>query len=100
MMAIVREEVKYLDFDDVSTGRRLASVHPGTILLEDFITPMRLSQYWVAMQSGIQQQTIDGICAGTQGITTDTAFSLAHLFGTDASFWTNLQLQYDLETAA
>jgi addiction module HigA family antidote len=98
-MAIAREELKGMDFRDVATGRRLAAVHPGTVLMEDFITPMNLTRYRVAKQSGVQQRRIDEICAGVRGITADTALRLARLFGTDAAFWMNLQAQYDLETA-
>jgi len=98
-MAIAREELKNMNFRDVATGRRLAPVHPGSVLMEDFIDPMGLTRYRVAKQSGMQQRRIDEICAGTRGITADTALRLARLFGTDAAFWMNLQAQYDLETA-
>lgn len=98
-MTIAREEMKGMDFRDVATGRRLAAVHPGTVLMEDFIIPMNLTRYRVAKQSGVQQRRIDEICAGNRGITADTALRLARLFGTDAAFWMNLQAQYDLETA-
>ena len=98
-MAIARELLKDMDFVDVATGQRLAAVHPGTVLMEDFITPMGLTRYRVAKQSGVQQRRIDEICAGARGITADTALRLARLFGTDATFWMNLQAQYDLETA-
>ena len=54
-MTIAREELKGMDFRDVATGRRLAAVHPGTVLMEDFITPMNLTRYRVAKQSGVQQ---------------------------------------------
>lgn len=98
-MAIAREQLKGLDFRDVATGRRLAPVHPGVVLLEDFIGPMGLTRYRVAKQAGVQQRRIDEICAGNRSITADTALRLARLFGTDAAFWMSLQAQYDLETA-
>ena len=72
---------------------------PGEVLLEDFITPMGLTRYRVAKQSGMQQRRIDEICAGSRGVTADTALRLARLLGTDAAFWMNLQAQYDLEIA-
>lgn len=98
-MTIAREQLKDMDFKDVATGRRLAPVHPGAVLMKDFITPMGLTRYRVAKQSGVQQRRIDEICAGQRSITADTALRLARLFGTDAAFWMNLQAQYDLETA-
>jgi len=97
-MAIEREQLKNMDFRDVATGERLAPVHPGAVLMEDFIAPMGLTRYRVAKQSGVQQRRIDEICAGKRGVTADTALRLARLFGTDAAFWMNLQAQYDLET--
>lgn len=96
-MAIAREELKGMDFRDVATGRRLDPVHPGSVLMEDFIDPMGLTRYRVAKQSGMQQRRVDEICSGNRGITADTALRLARLFGTDAAFWMNLQAQYDLE---
>lgn len=98
-MAIAREELKRTDFRGVTTGRRLAAVHPGEVLLKDFIEAMGLTRYRVAKQAGVQQRRIDEICAGKRAITADTALRLARLLGTDAAFWMNLQAQYDLETA-
>ena len=98
-MTIKREELKSLNFRDVSTGRRLSAVHPGTVLLHDFIEAMGITRYRVAKHIGIQQRRIDEICAGERGITADTALRLGRLFGMDAQFWMNLQAQYDLETA-
>lgn len=98
-MTIKREELKSLNFRDVSTGQRLSAVHPGAVLLHDFIEPMGITRYRVAKHIGIQQRRIDEICAGSRGITADTALRLGRLFGMDAQFWMNLQAQYDLETA-
>ena len=96
-MAIAREQLKSMDFRDVATGRRLALVHPGEVLMKDFIEPLGISRYKVAKLAGVQQRRIDEICAGQRAVTGDTALRLARLFGTDASFWMNLQAQYDLE---
>jgi addiction module HigA family antidote len=98
-MTITRDALKGMSFRDISSGRRLAPVHPGDALLEDFIKPMGITRYRVAKQSGMQQRRVDEICAGTRSITADTALRLAKLFGTDAAFWMNLQAQYDLEVA-
>ena len=85
-MAIKREELKEMNFRDVSTGRRLAPVHPGEVLMKDFIEPMEVTRYKVAKLAGVQQRRIDEICAGQRGITADTALRLARLFDTDARF--------------
>lgn len=97
-MAISRMKLKSTDFRDVSTGRRLAPLQPGDVLMEDFIGPLGLTRYKVAKLAGVQQRRIDEICAGSRGITADTALRLARLFDTDAAFWMNLQAQFDLET--
>ena len=96
-MGIAREKLKGMDFQDVATGRRLPPVHPGQVLMKDFIEPMGITRYRVAKLAGVQQRRIDEICAGNRSITGDTALRLARLFGTDAAFWINLQAQYDLE---
>jgi len=98
-MAIAREALKGMNFREVSSGRRLAPVHPGEVLLEDFIKPRGLTRYRVAKHAGMHQRRIDEICAGHRAVTADTALRLAKLFGTDAAFWMNLQAQYDLEVA-
>ena len=97
-MTIAREQLKGMDFRDVATGRRLGSVHPGEVLMKDFIEPLGITRYKVAKLAGVQQRRIDEICAGNRSITGDTALRLARLFATDAAFWINLQAQYDLET--
>ena len=97
-MTIAREQLKGMDFRDVATGRLLAPVHPGEVLMKDFIGAMGIARYKVAKLAGVQQRRIDEICAGNRSITGDTALRLARLFGTGAAFWINLQAQYDLET--
>ncbi len=81
------------------TKRDLPPVHPGEILLEDFLTPMEITRYRLAKSIGVPQRRIDEICAGNRAITADTALRLARFFGTDAQSWMNLQAEYDLETA-
>ena len=98
-MSIRRETLHTLDYSDVSTGRRLASVHPGEILLKDFIEPMEITRYRVAKNIDVPQRRIDLICRGESAVTADIALRLARLFGTSAEFWVNLQAQYDLEQA-
>lgn len=98
-MTVTREQLKNMDFSDVATGNRLAPVHPGDVLMHDFIEPLGITRYKVAKLAGVQQRRIDEICAGQRAITADTALRLARLFGVDAAFWINLQAQYDLEVS-
>ena len=81
------------------SARDLPPVHPGEILLEDFLKPLNISRYRLAKSIGVPQRRIDEICAGKRAITADTALRLARFFGTDAQSWMNLQAEYDLETA-
>ena len=80
--------------------RDLPPVHPGEILLEEFLIPMGITRYRLAKSIGVPQRRIDEICAGKRAITADTALRLARFFGTDAQSWMNLQGEYDLEVAA
>ena len=79
--------------------RDLPPVHPGEILIEDFLNPMGITRYRLAKSIGVPQRRIDEICAGKRAITADTALRLARFFGSDAQSWMNLQAEYDLETA-
>ena len=83
----------------VMIKRDMAPVHPGEILLEDFLKPMGITQYRLAKSIGVSQRRIGQIVAGQRAITADTALRLARFFGTDAQSWMNLQAHYDLETA-
>ena len=98
-MTIARESIRKADFLAVATGKRLAPVHPGEVLLKEFIEPMGLTRYKIAKAIKVQQRRIDEICAGERGITAATALRLAKLFGMEAQTWMNLQAQYDLEVA-
>jgi len=79
--------------------RNLPPVHPGEILLEDFLKPMGITRYRLAKSISVPQRRIDEICAGKRGITADTALRLARFFGSDAQSWMNLQSRYDLDVA-
>jgi len=96
-MAIARETLKRMKFGDVASGRRLAPVHPGDVLLHDFMEPMGLSAYRVARAMGVSQTRLSEILKGTRGVTAETALRLERVFGMDAQTWLNLQVQYDLE---
>lgn len=72
-------------------------IHPGEVLLEDFLNPMAVTQYRLAKGTGVPRRRINEIVHGVRGITADTALRLARFFGTSEQFWLNLQNRYDLE---
>ncbi len=96
-MSIARTRLKNESFKGITTGRKLAPVHPGAVLLADFIEPMGITRYRVAKAIGVQQRRIDEICSGERGISADTAVRLGLALGIDPQFWLNLQAQYDIE---
>ena len=98
-MTIRRDELRKTDFSDVSSGKRLAPVHPGAVLLKDFIEPLGISRYRVAKNINVSQRRIDLICRGEAAVWAEIALRFGRLFGTTPEFWVNLQAQYDLEVA-
>ncbi len=72
-------------------------IHPGEVLLEEFLEPMELSQYRLAKDISVPARRINEIVHGKRGITADTALRLARYFDTSERFWMNLQTRYDLE---
>lgn len=98
-MRIQREKLNTMKWGNIAADGKLAPVHPGEILLHDFIEPMELTRYKVAKFAGVPQRRIDEICTGKRAVTADTAMRLARLFGMSAQTWMNLQAQYDLEVA-
>ncbi len=78
---------------------RLPPIHPGEVLLEDFMKPLGLSQYRVAKDIGVPTLRINQIIRGQRSVTADTALRLARYFGTSADVWLRLQVRYDLEVA-
>jgi addiction module HigA family antidote len=78
---------------------RLPPIHPGEVLLEDFMKPLGLSQYRLAKDIGVPALRISQIVNGKRSITPDTAMRLAQYFGTSAAVWLRLQVRYDLEVA-
>lgn len=99
-MSIARSELNQQSYKGITTGRRLNAVHPGHVLLADFIEPMGITRYRVAKATGMQQRRIDEICMGQRSVTAETAARLGLAFGIDPVFWLNLQAQYDLEVLA
>ncbi len=71
-------------------------IHPGEILLEEFLRPMDISQYRLAKDISVPQRRISEITQGKRSITADTALRLGRYFGMEAQFWLNLQSRYDL----
>ena len=77
----------------------LSPIHPGEVLLEDFMKPLGLSQYRLAHDIGVTPIRISQIVNGQRAITVDTAMRLARYFGTSAAVWLRLQVRYELEVA-
>ncbi len=77
---------------------KLKNIHPGEILLEEFLRPMQISQYRLAKSIRVPQVRISQIVNGTRSITADTAVRLSAFFGTSSKFWLGLQNDYDLES--
>ena len=76
---------------------RLAPIHPGEILLEEFLKPLELSQYRLAKDINVPARRINEIVLGKRAISPDTALRLSRYFGLSERFWINLQTRYDLE---
>ncbi|MGQ0546854.1 MAG: HigA family addiction module antitoxin [Betaproteobacteria bacterium] len=76
---------------------KLKPIHPGEILEKEFLEPLSVSQYRLAVDLGVPPRRINEIVHGLRGITADTALRLGHYFGTSAQFWMNLQARYDLQ---
>jgi antitoxin HigA-1 len=79
--------------------KKLAPIHPGEILLNDFLIPMGISQYRLAHSTSVPARRINEIVHGKRAITADTALRLGRFFNMESEFWLNLQSRYDLEVA-
>jgi addiction module HigA family antidote len=77
--------------------KKIAPIHPGEILLEEFLNPMKISQYRLAKDISVSARRINEIVHGTRAISANTALRLAKYFGTSPQFWLNLQVHFDLE---
>jgi len=75
----------------------LAPIHPGEILLEEFLEPMGISQYRLAKDIGVPPRRINEIVQGKRAISVDTALRMSRYFGLSERFWLNLQTRYDVE---
>jgi addiction module HigA family antidote len=80
-------------------AKKMPPIHPGQILLEEFLKPMSISQYRISKDITVPARRINEIVHGKRSITADTALRLGKFFGMSAQFWLNLQSRYDLEVA-
>jgi addiction module HigA family antidote len=78
-------------------SKKLPPIHPGEVLLEEFLKPMDISQYRLSKDLGVPPRRINEIVHGKRSISANTALRLARYFGTSERFWMNLQSRYDLE---
>lgn len=83
----------------MTTTDKVEPIHPGEVLMEDFIEGLGITQNKLAVSIGVPPRRINEIVHGKRGITADTALRLARYFGTSAEFWINLQSHYELDRA-
>jgi len=86
-------------FWTITDMKTLPNIHPGEVLLEEFLLPMEISQNALARAAGVPPRRINEIVLGKRGISADTAVRIARVFGTSERFWLGLQTDYDLEEA-
>ena len=79
--------------------KKLANIHPGEVLLEEFLIPLEISQNAIARRISVPPRRINEIVHAKRAVTADTALRLSRAFGTSAQFWMGLQTDYDLEEA-
>jgi addiction module HigA family antidote len=77
--------------------RKLDPIHPGEVLMEEFLKPMKLSQNRLALALGVPARRINEIVLGKRGVSADSALRLSQYFGNSAQFWLGLQMEYDLD---
>jgi addiction module HigA family antidote len=82
---------------DSETMNRLSNIHPGEVLLQEFLIPMDITAYRLAKETFLPQTRVSAILKGKRSITADTALRFAKFFGTSAQFWLGLQVEFDLE---
>ena len=100
-MNVEREDIarRRIDFSDTVSGRRLAPIHPGEVLREEFLIPMGISVYRLAAALKVSRPRLNDLVLGRRRVTVDTALRLGRYFGTTAEFWIDLQTRYDLDVA-
>ncbi|MFC5473197.1 HigA family addiction module antitoxin [Paraherbaspirillum soli] len=97
-MTITRDQLHSTDFSDLTTGERIEPIHPGEVLREDFLAPLKMSSNALAMALHVPATRINDIVRCRRAISPETALRLARYFGTTPEFWANLQATYDLRT--
>ena len=100
-MTIKREDVdqRRVDFRGVTSGCRLAAIHPGEILRDEFLVPMDITVCRLAKALKVPRPRLNDVVLARRSITTDTALRLSRYFGTTAEFWISLQTRHDLDVA-
>jgi addiction module HigA family antidote len=83
----------------ITDHEKTTEIHPGEVLLGEFLVPMKVSQNALARAAGVPPRRINEIVLGKRGVSADTAVRLARVFGTSERFWLGLQVDYDLEEA-
>ena len=101
-MTVRREDLErgVVQFSETVTGSRLAPVHPGEVLRDEFLAPMGLSVYALAQALKVSRARLNDLVRGRRAVTTDTALRLGRYFGTTPDFWINLQVRYELDASA
>jgi len=94
-MTIRIEDLESMDFSDVASGS-VPPIHPGEILLEEFLKPMSVTQYRLAKSIGVPQRRIGEIVTGRRAISINTGLRLSRFFGMNDGFWIGLQADYDM----
>jgi len=98
-MSIRIEDLKSIDFSDISSGEAVGAVTPGEVLKQEFMLPLGLSARGLAKSMGVPVNRVTAIINGDRAISADTAILLAEHFGNSARFWLGLQMAHDLELA-
>lgn len=96
-MVIVTMWKSWIITKEIEMTTKLPPIHPGEILLEEFLEPMKISQYRLAKDISVPPRRINEIVLGKRSITPDTALRLSLYFGLSERFWMNLQTRYDIE---
>jgi len=84
----------------MATSKKMDPIHPGEVLLEEFLNPLDISQNRLALDIGVDSRRINEIVHGKRSITADTALRLAKYFNTSPEFWMGLQIDFDLDIAS
>jgi addiction module HigA family antidote len=90
-----------VDFSDIQKpwSKKIAALHPGEILRDEFLAPLKLTAYRLAKNIGVLRTRTAALLSGERAVTADTALRLGRFFGTSAEFWLGLQERYDLDVA-